>query len=42
MGVLRDEVRMFLDKKENIDVYDADFREYGKGATAVELFYNWF
>jgi hypothetical protein len=40
MGVLRDEVRMFLDKKENIDAYDADFREYGKGATAVELFYN--
>jgi hypothetical protein len=31
---------MFLDKKEGLEFYDADFRDYGKGATAVDLFYN--
>lgn len=40
MGVLKDEVRSFLDKQDSIDFYDADFREYGKGATAVEIFYS--
>ena len=40
MGVLKEEVRSFLDKQSSIDFYDADFREYGKGATAVEIFYN--
>lgn len=39
-GVLKSEVRMFLGKKEGVEFYDADFREYGKGATAVDLFYN--
>ena len=39
-GVLKEEVRQFLDSKEGIEVYDADFREYGKGATAVEIRYN--
>jgi hypothetical protein len=39
-GVLRNEVRDFLDGQEGLDVYDADFREYGKGATAVDLFYK--
>jgi DNA-nicking Smr family endonuclease len=39
-GVLKDEVRLFLSKKEGIEYYDADFREYGKGATAVEIRYN--
>jgi DNA-nicking Smr family endonuclease len=38
-GVLKSEVRIFLSGKEGLDYYDADFREYGKGATAVELFY---
>lgn len=40
MGVLKEEVRSFLDKQSSIDYYDADFREYGKGATAVEIFYS--
>lgn len=40
-GVLKDEVRLFLSKKEGIEYYDADFREYGKGATTVELRYNY-
>lgn len=39
-GVLKDEVRLFLSKKDGIEYYDADFREYGKGATAVEVHYN--
>lgn len=39
-GVLKDEVRLFLSKKEGIEYFDADFREYGKGATAVEIRYN--
>ena len=40
LGVLKEEVRSFLDKQSSIDYYDADFREYGKGATAVEIFYS--
>jgi len=40
MGVLKEEVRSFLDKQSSIDYFDADFREYGKGATAVEIFYS--
>jgi hypothetical protein len=39
MGVLKEEVRAFFDKMEGLQVYDADFREYGKGATAVEIGY---
>lgn len=39
-GVLKDEVRLFLSGKEGIEFFDADFREYGKGATAVEIHYN--
>lgn len=40
MGVLKEEVCSFLDKQNSIDYFDADFREYGKGATAVEIFYS--
>lgn len=40
MGVLKEEVRSYLDKQSSIDYYDADFNEYGKGATAVEIFYS--
>ena len=39
-GVLKDEVRLFLSKQEGIEYFDADFREYGKGATSVEIHYN--
>ena len=39
-GVLKEEVRAFLQEQEGIEFYDADFREYGKGATAVEVRYN--
>lgn len=39
-GVLRNEVRDFLFGQDGLEVYDADFREYGKGATAVDLYYK--
>ena len=39
-GVLREEVRSFLERQEGLDFYDADFREYGKGATIVEIRVN--
>ncbi len=39
-GVLKAEVRHFLEGQENISFYDADFREYGKGATEAELYYS--
>jgi len=39
-GVLKEEVREFLRNQEGVEFYDADYREYGKGATAVEIRYN--
>ncbi|MFT5777458.1 MAG: hypothetical protein ACI837_000390 [Crocinitomicaceae bacterium] len=39
-GVLKEEVRSFFDRQEGLEYFDADYREYGKGATAVELRYN--
>lgn len=39
-GVLKAEVRAFLQQQEGAEFYDSDFREYGKGATTVELFYR--
>jgi hypothetical protein len=32
---------LFLTKKDGVEFYDADFREYGKGATAIEINYNY-
>lgn len=40
-GVLKNEIRTYLDQQDQIEVYDADFSEYGKGATAVEFHPNW-
>jgi len=40
-GVLKSEIRGYLDQQEQIEVYDADFSEYGKGATAIEYHPNW-
>lgn len=39
-GVLKEEVRSFFDKQDSVEYFDADFREYGKGATAVEIHYS--
>lgn len=40
-GVLKNEIRSWLMNQSQIEVYDADFAEYGKGATAVEFHPNW-
>ena len=40
-GILRYEVRKYLEKIGGMRYYDADFTEYGKGATAVEIDYNY-
>jgi len=37
---LKSEVLSYLHKQEGVEFYDADFREYGKGATMVEIRYN--
>lgn len=39
-GVLKTEVRKHLSNQEDLSFFDADFREYGKGATEIEIFYN--
>lgn len=39
-GVLKSEVRHFLEGKEGVEFYDGDFREYGKGATEIILYYK--
>jgi len=39
-GVLKHEVRAYLDKLDDIKYYDADYGEYGKGATTIELWYS--
>lgn len=39
-GVLKSEIRHFLEGKEGLEFYDSDFRKYGKGATTVRLYYR--
>ena len=39
-GVLKTDIRLFLAGKENVEYHDADFREYGKGATEVIIYHN--
>lgn len=39
-GVLKTEVRNYLSDREGIEFYDADFRDYGKGATEIRLYYK--
>ena len=40
-GILRYEVRRYLDKMGGMRYYDADFKTFGKGATTVEIDYNY-
>ena len=40
-GILKEEIRSYLEKQIGAEYYDADFREYGKGATTIELHYNY-
>ena len=37
-GVLKNEIRMFLDKKDHVEFYDASFHDYGKGATEIRMY----
>ncbi len=39
-GVLKNEIRSFLSKKENVEFYDASYLEYGKGATEIRLYHS--
>ena len=39
-GVLKHEIRTFLSHQDSVEYFDASYREYGKGATEVEIFYN--
>ncbi len=39
-GVLKSEIRDYLSKSDNVECHDADFREYGKGATEILIHYN--
>lgn len=40
-GVLKNEIRIFLSKQEQIEFFDADFSKYGSGATEVVFHPNW-
>jgi DNA-nicking Smr family endonuclease len=39
-GVLKNEIRSFLGKKDNVEFFDASYMEYGKGATEIRLFHS--
>lgn len=39
-GVLKNEIRTFLSKKDHVEFFDASYLEYGKGATEIRLFNN--
>lgn len=37
-GVLKSEILSYLKQQDGVEYFDADFREYGKGATEIRLF----
>ena len=37
-GVLKFEITNYLDQQDSLEYFDADFREYGKGATEIRLY----
>jgi hypothetical protein len=37
-GVLKSELTNYLAQQDGVEYFDADFREYGKGATEIRLF----
>lgn len=39
-GVLKNEIRTFLSRQDNIEFYDANYSDYGKGATEVYFYKN--
>ena len=40
-GVLKNEIRSYLTKQDQIEFFDGEYSEYGKGATAIEFHPNW-
>lgn len=40
-GVLKNEIRSFLMKQEQVEFHDADYSKYGKGATEIVFHPNW-
>lgn len=40
-GVLRNEIRTFLDGQDDTEYFDADYTVYGYGATAIRIYYNY-
>lgn len=39
-GVLKNEIRSYLSKQENIEFFDASYLDYGKGATEIRIRYS--
>ena len=39
-GVLKEELNTLLNRYNNVEYYDADFKTYGLGATEVRIFQN--
>lgn len=37
-GVLKNEIRTFLSRKDHVEFFDASYMEYGKGATEIRLY----
>ena len=41
LGILREEVQIFLKGQDGVDFHDASYMEYGHGAIQVEIKYNY-
>ncbi|MEX0273541.1 MAG: Smr/MutS family protein, partial [Flavobacteriaceae bacterium] len=39
-GVLREELQYLFRRYDNVEYYDADYQQYGLGATEVYIFQN--
>lgn len=39
-GTLKNEIRHFLKGRENIEFFDASYKDYGKGATEIRIYYK--
>lgn len=39
-GVLKNEIRSYLSKQDNIEFFDASYLDYGKGATEIRIRYS--
>lgn len=41
LGILREEIQIFLKGQDGVDFHDASYMEYGHGAIQVEIKYNY-